>query len=432
MNMALHKTLPNLPGVYLFKNAQGGVIYIGKAKSLKKRVQTYFQKHDDWKIKSLIDEHHDVDYILTHNELEAAILEAELIKEHQPKFNVLLRDGQPFLYILFTHEPLPKIQVVRNKKEKGKYFGPFLHKQQARNAYHFLVRTFRLSLCNKQLEHGCLDYHIGTCPGSCKPDFKPEDYLFRLQLAQDVLKGKDKEFVVRIKEKIKEYNHALSFEKAKHLSEYLDNFEDIFKTIALHFSTKKFETDIFVATTPRLDIATIHQNSAHKLQHFLKLDAPASTIDCFDISHFQSRYLVGSCVRFTNGIPEKNKFRRFKIKTLDQQNDYAALQEIVTRRYKDMQDIPDLLVIDGGKGQLNAIKKIMPNASCVSLAKREERLYGDAYPEGITLDISTNVGKLFIAIRDYAHHFAISYHRLRREKEFKTTLRKIPLLIDHQ
>ncbi|HLJ31346.1 MAG TPA: hypothetical protein VKU36_02830, partial [Candidatus Babeliales bacterium] len=131
---------------------------------------------------------------------------------------------------------------------------------------------------------------------------------------------------------------------------------------------------------------------------------------------FQSSYLVGSCVRFTDGKPEKSCFRHFKIKTLIEQNDYAALQEIIQRRYRDKNDLPDLIVIDGGKGQLSAAYAVLPGAPIVSLAKREETIYGPQFPDGIRLDIQTDVGKLLIALRDYAHHFAISFHRLKRKK----------------
>ncbi len=142
---------------------------------------------------------------------------------------------------------------------------------------------------------------------------------------------------------------------------------------------------------------------------------PIYVIDCFDISHFQSKQMVGACVRFSHGVPVKNKFRRFKIKTLETQDDYAALQEIVTRRYRNG-DMPDLILIDGGKGQLNAIKKILPDATISSLAKREETLFCNAHPEGVLLDVKTPIGKLLIELRDYTHHFAISYHRLKKEK----------------
>jgi excinuclease ABC subunit C len=410
----LTKIIPALPGIYLFKNSDDAVIYIGKAKNLEKRIKSYFQKtHTDWKLQSLLSEYADIEYIITKNEIEACLLEAQLIAQHKPKFNVLLRDGQPFLYILFTNDELPTIKITRNKRQKGSYVGPFLHKQQVRKIYAYLMQTFKLNICNKKIPNGCLDYHIGTCPGTCMPTFNADEYLFRLQLARSALTGDHAQFEAHIKEKMQEYSTRHEFEKAKNIYQYLANSAIIFETIKTNFTAARFAHDIFVTTTPKPAVDT---NIAHALSTFLQTPHAIRTIDCFDISHFQSRYLVGSCVRFTDGVPDKNKFRRFSIKTLTQQNDYAALQEIVSRRYTNEQYMPDLVLIDGGKGQLSAVKKVLPNSLCVSLAKQEERLFTPIYPDGILLDVKNPVGKLLIALRDYAHHFAISYHRLQRKK----------------
>jgi len=416
----LEKSIPKLTGVYLFKDAQGAFIYIGKAKNLRHRVSSYFQKyHTDWKINQLLNEYADIDYILTPTETESLLLEAELVQKHKPKFNVLLKEGQPFLYILFTPHEIPTVELVRNKKQKGTYFGPFLQKGPARKTYRFLMQTFHLNLCNKKIELGCLDYHIGNCAGSCKPDFDTQDYTFRVSLAKEALKNNQAGFVQNVKDQMKKYCAEFAFEKAKNLNEYLHNVDTIFATLNTHFSAEKFATDIFVVSTPTPYAATSDVTINTELQTFLGFATPVRTVDCFDISHFQSSYLVGSCVRFTDGKPEKHCFRHFKIKTLTEQNDYAALQEIVERRYKNKTDIPDLIVIDGGKGQLSAAQHILPHAPIVSLAKREEILYGPQFPQGIHLDLQTNVGRLLIALRDYAHHFAISYHRLKRKKSLQ-------------
>jgi len=416
----LEKSIPKLTGVYFFKDAQGAFIYIGKAKNLHLRVNSYFKKYStDWKINQLINEYADVDYILTPTETESLLLEAELVQKHKPKFNVLLKEGQPFLYILFTPHEVPTIELVRNKKKKGTYFGPFLEKTPARKTYHFLMQTFRLNLCNKKIELGCLDYHIGNCAGSCKPDFDLTDYIFRISLAKEALKNNQDGFIQQIKDQMKKYSVEFAFEKAKRLNEYLHNFDTIFATLNTHFSADKFATDIFVVSTQTPYTSDNDATINTDLQKFLGFPTPVRTIDCFDISHFQSSYLVGSCVRFTDGKPEKHAFRHFKIKTLTEQNDYAALQEIIERRYKNKTDIPDLIVIDGGKGQLSAAQHILPHAPMVSLAKREETLYGPQFPQGIRLDLQTNVGRLLIALRDYAHHFAVSYHRLKRKKSWQ-------------
>ena len=412
------KTIPNAAGIYYFKDKEGKVLYVGKAKSLASRVRSYFQKTYDWKVMALIEEYADIDYILTKNDTEALLLEAQIVKAHKPKYNVLLKEGQPFLYLLFTtNDPLPKIEIVRSKRKKGTYFGPFLHKRQARGVAAYLIETFKLNLCNKKMPGGCLNYHLGRCAGSCLPTFDLQEYLFRLNLAIEVLQGNHKHSLKAIKEKIQEYNKAFEFEKSKRLHEYLENLDIIFETLRTRFHEKKYEHDIFVATTPT-KIAP-RDPALEELREFLQIENEIKTIDCFDISHFQSSYLVGSCVRFSNGVPDKNNFRRFKIKTLEVQNDYAALQEIITRRYRDGENIPDLVMIDGGKGQLSAAQAVLPDALIISLAKREETIYANTLPEGKKLDLHSAVGKLLIALRDYAHHFAISYHKLRRKKGFQ-------------
>lgn len=423
MYTVVNKFIPTLPGVYLFKDAQGTIVYIGKAKSLHHRVHSYFQAHNrDWKVEAIRSAYADLDFIITKNETEAMLLEAELIQRYQPELNTVFKTGQPFIYILFTNtKHLPTMTIVRNKKRKGTYFGPFLHKQQARRVHQFLLQTFQLNACNKKIANGCLDYHIGNCPGTCKTDFDKHEYLFRLELAKDVLRHQDKAFIEKIKMQLSEYNKQMAFEKSKRLHEYLENFALIFETIKTKYAPEKFTADILAATAP-VSEAPISPTIGTELATLLEIPTPISTIDCFDISHFQSHSIVGSCVRFTHGKPDKNKFRRFKIRTLTEQNDYAALQEIVMRRYKDASELPDLILIDGGKGQLSAVQALFPQAHIVSLAKKEERLFGTSVKDGITLDVKTEIGRLLIALRDYAHHFAISYHRLRQRKEIPQSI----------
>jgi len=402
-------------GVYVFKDNQGHILYIGKAKSLKKRVLSYFQKADtDWKIKGLLEEATELDFIETKNEAEALLLEAEMVRQYQPKFNVLLKSGQPFLYLLFTQDNL---EVVRLKKKKGVYFGPFIHKQQARSVFEFLIKTFRLKKCNKKIPHGCLDYHLNNCAGSCLDNFDSVQYRIRLDLARSVLEDDYKKFLKTIEDGIKSFSNALEFEKAKNLLEYKNQFETLVAVIKTKFSVEKYVTDVAQVTSSE-SVADNgnYQATAQELQKVLQLKKMPETIDCFDISHFQSNALVGSCVRFTQGRIDKNKLRRFKIKSLVVQNDYAALQECVIRRYKDGKDLPDLILIDGGKGQRNAVLPFVHDVSCISLAKREELVFSDVHQEGLPLFLTTGYGKLLIELRDYAHHFAITYHRLVRSK----------------
>jgi len=409
--------LPHLPGVYIFKNKNNKPIYIGKAKSLKRRVSSYFKPtHENWKTDLLIHEIADLDYIITQNETEALLLEVALIREQQPKFNVLLKNGQPFVYIMISKESLSQLKLVRNKKEKGAYFGPFLYKGQARSIYNFLINTLQLRVCSKKITNGCLQYHLGKCAGSCKNNFDKNAYLFRLNLALNILNGKTDTLKQNLRKHIEKYNQQLAFEQSKKLTEIVNNLHYILNTIQLHFNSARYNGDIYLALEQySFDDKAIGK----KLASLLKLDNEPKTIDCFDISHFQSQHIVGSCIRFVRGIPDKNHFRRFKIKNLSMQNDYAALKEIVQRRYKDKKELPDLMLIDGGKGQRNIIQALLPHATIISLAKKEEKLFSSAYTEGKKIDAKTDEGRLLIALRDYAHHFAITYHRTKRGAFFK-------------
>lgn len=412
--------LPKLPGVYLFKDAQGVVIYIGKAKSLNHRVRSYFTNYKtDWKITSLIDEHETIAHVVTATEHEALVLEASLIGQYQPKYNRLLKEGQPFVYILYTQDPLPSFSIVRNKKKKGTYFGPFIHKMHARKAVQFLIHTFQLLLCNKKIANGCLYYHINKCAGSCKPDFDTAAYVTRAELALNVLENNRDAFIKEIKQEIATSSKELKFERARRMLGYLQTVDAIFETLNHHLSHATYASAVAHALTPRTYSPRIDSPDilAHELQQLTGSNRPIRTIDCFDISHFQSKHIVGSCIRFVDGKPDKAKFRRFMVKTLSQQNDYAALQEIISRRYKKHpDDMPDLILIDGGIGQLNAIRSILPDAPLASLAKREERLHTLDNQEGIILDKHTTTGQTLIALRDYTHHFAITYHRLKQNR----------------
>lgn len=426
MDMSKLSRLPTSAGVYLFKDATNAVLYIGKATSLRSRVRSYFRKQYDPRIEALRQEITDVATIGTKNEIEASLLEAELIKKHTPRFNVLLKDGQPFVYLTISAGPLPELLLVRNKKHKDwAYFGPFLYKGKARSAHRFLITTFKLKICGKKIENGCLEYHLGLCSGSCTPSFDREGYLFRLALAQKVLEQNHAQFLKLVQEKIQEHATRLEFETARQYHTYTQTFAHIFEVIRTRFNPERYAVAELHSTAPHT-AQNLDESVGKELQTFLSLEHEPHTIDCFDISHFQGRELVGSCIRFTNGKPDKNKFRRFKIKTLTDQNDYAALQEIVSRRYRNAKELPDLILIDGGKGQLNAVKLLVPHTPCISLAKREETLFGEKFPEGTQITAHTAVGRLLIALRDYAHHFAVSYHKLRtRVPQTKNQKQKI-------
>ncbi len=502
------KKLPEDPGVYLFKDKQGSILYVGKAQSLRKRVYSYAKlKPTDWKGRSLLKEASNIEFRITRNSTEALILEAKLIQAHQPKYNISLKGGKPFLFFLFTQTSPPEMLLVRDKKQKGEYIGPFIHKRYVRKTYELLTKIFRLKLCHKRIENGCLYYHTGQCPGSCRSDFNLNDYKERLLLTKKILQKGPNAVIKEIENQIEISNKNCEFERSKILYSQLSELKTIEASFYKNFQStspdekhiwlmsadKKIlqifsyekgivrkkrlwltvdsiieEPDVYIrryytefacpdsiftnftinersnvkeflekwhnkhkslAIIDRIDdnppdfvllsqlmaekeIASL-KNIPAKLAELSEAHNPIKVIDCFDISHKQGLFMVGACIRFKDGQPDKDNFRLFKIKTVSNQNDYAALREIVSRRYKNAtQDLPDLILIDGGKGQFNSVKDLVGKTPLMSLAKKEERLFCDKnLQSGIKLDPNTAHGAMLIALRDYTHHFAISYHR---------------------
>lgn len=399
------KNLSKQPGLYLFKNADKEIIYIGKAKNIAKRVASYFTKQVDDKTSLLLDEATSIDTISTQSEIEALHLEAQLIKQYQPKFNILLKEGNPFIFLFISQAKVPTLSVTRKKEKKGTYFGPFISKKHAHSVYNFLLKTFRLKLCNKKIEHGCLEYHIGICAGNCTPNFDLEFYKFTLELAKQLLKSNGKQALQLLDEQIKVATQNLQFEKAQQLHTYKHDIEVIINTLKKLSSMPSKQTKQSIDKNLPLLI---------KVKQRLKLTHIPYVIDCFDISHMQGQTIVGSCIRYVHGVPEKKSFRKFSIKTIADQDDYAALREIVQRRYKNHNQEPNLVIVDGGKGQINAIKPFIHHAELVGLAKREETIFSSNLKELIKLDSHRPEDILLLQIRDYAHHFAISYHRTKR------------------
>lgn len=401
------KNLPKNPGVYIFRNKQEQIIYIGKAKSIAKRIASYFNNPDEFKVEMILQEAITLETIPVSSELEALHLEAELVKKYKPKYNILLKEGNPFIYLFFSQGQLPVLTIVRTKEKKGTYVGPFLSKKAAHSVFNFLIETFKLKLCKKKIPHGCLQYHIGICAGYCSTKFDFEFYKLRLELAKFLATKEPEKASLIIDEEIKKSSQELKFERAKKLLEYKKNFEIFSQTVqklAIMPSRKQKQDD-----SKNLDILIA-------IQKRLGLKHVPYVIDCFDISHLQSQAIVGSCIRYVDGNPEPNSFRRFQIKSLIQQNDYAALQEIVQRRYKGNKNYPNLIIVDGGKGQINAIKPYVGTAELVGLAKKEETIISSNLLNFIKLDHHRTEDLLLLQIRDKTHNFAIAYHRKKRSK----------------
>ena len=514
MNTLLQNTiraLPHVPGVYIFKNSAAEIIYIGKAKDLRNRCTSYISPDlGDIKGQAIATTATSVEYIETKSEVAALVLEAELIQHHRPQLNILLKDGQPFLYLVVTTEKIPQLLLTRTKTPRGSYFGPFIEKQPIRALYNFLTKTFRLDICNKNIPSGCLRFHMGICSGSCTQTFDEAGYRDRLMFVKKLLSGGSSSLFKELDDQISKHNEAMEFEISRKLVEYKQNVGHFFanktstldlqdtitqktsrhvwiqtpkKVIVLNEQKLKFielysfiadagepldaylttyyqqhpapasilvddtledpellknflvsrwnsetESELFCNPTGHLEHIVrlaqlqiigkeIHTDrTGVELQKFLELPSPPRIIDCFDISHTQGTNIVGASVRFVDGVPDKSGCRKFIIQSLTNQNDYAALQEVAFRRYKSHDELPDLLLIDGGKGQLNAVLAVVLDAvECASIAKREERIFSTRLPaEGKVLLQRSKAGKTLMALRDYAHHFAISFHRSRR------------------
>lgn len=403
------KNLTKKSGVYLFKNIAQEIIYIGKAKSIAQRIATYFNNPADIKTELLLQEAISIDTIPTGSETEALLLESKLIKLYQPKYNILLKDGTPYLYIFFSTEKNPSMQLVKNKDKKGVYIGPFLSKKSVRSVYNFLQSTFQLKKCKTTISHGCLEFHIGSCAGNCTSNFDQEFYRFRLLIAQQTLQENPKKTLALLNEKIKETSGALLFEQAQRLTSYKQNLEIIFKTI------KNLSN---MPSKQRKESVDQNLSLLMKIKNKLKLKHVPYVIDCFDISHMQGLSIVGACVRYVHGVPEKKSFRHFMITSLQDQNDYAALQEIVQRRYRNPLDMPNLIIVDGGKGQISAIRPFIKDTELVGLAKSEETVISSDFEHFVKLDPLNAEDALILQIRDYTHHFAISFHRKKRSEAY--------------
>lgn len=421
-------TIPQLPGVYFFKTDTGRILYIGKAKVLSHRVASYFassagksQPYVQQKIAALVAEAATIDYIVTNSEDDALLLEAYLIQLFNPPYNSALLSGDPFLYLHITADTVPLFVLTRTRAATGIYFGPFTDRRAARKTYDYLIKTFQLYICKRPIAQGCLKYHLGICAGSCRDAFDTESYSVRLQLMQKVLAGDSEAFQRTAAEALQRYHDTLDFEKARQLHGYIEHFSVINAVIKRHFSLDPYYAEIDRVVHRTESLERVYDLVEKELQKLWATQDHLVTIDCFDISHMQGRHMVASAVRFVRGIPDRSQMRRFKIRLLNGQNDYAALQEAVVRRYRNNQP-PDILLIDGGKGQLSAVTQVEPHLRVMSLAKREERLFMERYPEGYLLDHGSLLGRLLIGLRDYAHNAARGYHASLRKREISGKL----------
>lgn len=420
------KTFPTTPGVYLMKDAQGRVIYIGKAKNLRARASSYFHATAtrDRRICDWIGEVADVDHLPADGEVDALLMEARLIKDIQPKYNRDLKDDKSFPYLQITvGEDFPRVNFTRTPLDSGvKLYGPFPHAKSLRGAIQVLQRIFKFRTCSLDIQEGdprwrwfrpCLLASIGQCTAPCNLRIDRETYRRDIRRLRLFLDGKKATVLKEMNDDMREASKALQFEKAARLRDEIKALENISLRgdLAKHAQPEVFYVD------PRKGLKG--------LKKVLHLDSVPRTIDGVDIAHLGGTETVGSLVTFVDGLPFKPGYRRYRIKTVKGIDDFASIREVVSRRIETLQErdepFPDIFLIDGGKGQLNAAldafdaKKIVP-PTIISLAKREEEIYLPGLSDPIVLSRRSYALRLLQYVRDEAHRFAQHYHHMLRKK----------------
>ncbi|MCY8858708.1 excinuclease ABC subunit UvrC [Bacillus atrophaeus] len=532
--------LPDQPGCYLMKDRQQTIIYVGKAKVLKNRVRSYFTGSHDAKTQRLVTEIEDFEYIVTSSNLEALILEMNLIKKHDPKYNIMLKDDKTYPFIKITHERHPRLIVTRNvKKDKGRYFGPYPNVQAARETKKLLDRLYPLRKCSKLPDRVCLYYHLGQCLAPCVKDISEETNRQLVDEITRFLKGGYNQVKKELEGKMHEAAEDLEFERAKELRDQMAHIEstmekqkmtmndlvdrDVFayaydkgwmcvqvffirqgklieRDVSMfpmyqeadeefltfigqfysknnHFLPKEILVPDSVDQTmiEQLLETSVHQPKkgakkellmlAHKnakialkekfslierdeersigavqrLGEALNIYTP-HRIEAFDNSNIQGTNPVSAMIVFIDGKPNKKEYRKYKIKTVTGPDDYGSMREVVRRRYsrvlRENLPLPDLIIIDGGKGQINAAKDVLENelgldVPIAGLAKDDKHrtsnlLIGDPL-EAIYLERNSQEFYLLQRIQDEVHRFAISFHRqIRGKSAFQSVLDDIP------
>lgn len=568
-------SIPLLPGCYIFRDSKGTVLYVGKAKLLRNRVRSYFGRQDrlPWKTRSMVENAATLEYILTDSEIEALVLESNLIKHHRPRYNVILRDDKSFLYLKVTlNESYPRVLTTRRILNDGaNYYGPYTSAYSLRDTLNLLNRIFPYRSCalnmDKEYDRPCLDYHIKRCAGPCIRAVSQEEYGGIVQQVMRFLEGRPGDVIQNIRSEMRAASDALEFERAAVMRDRIravervlerqkitnirqgdidvigfareedeacvqvfsirgghllgrENFilehaaneedRDVIRDFLQQFYGRSMQVPqaLFLPVgirgaellrawlrEKRGGSVTLHVpkigekrrlvelagNNArqglqdHRLRHLdsqqraqvalteladvLDLDSPPVRIECYDISNIQGAYTVGAMAVFVSGLPSTGDYRRFRINTVDGPNDFASLQEMLTRRLKrlseqraeaetgkhektDGQDDgdsfdswgvkPDLLVIDGGKGQLNAVLEVLANLALhdipvLGLAKQREEIFLPGASRPITLAERSEARKLLQRVRDEAHRFAVTYHRTVRTKHtLGSLLDKVP------
>jgi excinuclease ABC subunit C len=412
------RDLPHKPGVYLFKDRFNRIIYVGKARDLQKRVSQYFHParrfRADRKTQALLESIWDLETHTVKSEPESLLLEGKLIKEYRPRYNVSFRDDKKFLLVKVNlNDPFPRFQLTRVKKDDGsRYFGPFPHSGSLRKTMSLLRRKFHLRTCRPEIPgeadyRHCLQHSIKNCSAPCVNKITRAGYLAQVRQACEFLDGASGEMLAEFRAEMTAAAQRLDFEKAAEIRNLLD---DLRRTTQ---PTKRFARQFVTTVKPTEDMLA--------LREALGLAEPPSIIECFDISNISTTHKVASMVCFRNGKPDRENYRRYRIRTVEGQDDFASMAEVVRRRYSrvlgDGIRRPGLIVVDGGKGQLgSAVRELqalgLGELPVIGLAKEREEIFRPGERAPLVIDHTSGAIRLLQRIRDEAHRFANGYHQI--------------------
>lgn len=423
------KTFPAAPGVYLMKDAAGVVLYVGKAKSLRSRASHYFTKEalENERTRELVKLIADIDFIPTDTEVDALLTESRLVKDIQPRFNVMLKDGKSFPYLqIRTREEYPRVEFTRVPRRKGvRLYGPFTSAKSLRAAIQVLQRIFQFRTCTLDIRSDedrwrwfrpCLLHSIRQCSAPCNFRVSRDDYRRQVRNLVWVMEGKKGKLIRKMEREMRAASAALLFEKAARLR---DEVEALRKLELRGDPGEDTQPHVFsMPIDPKKGMAA--------LKKVLGLPGVPRTIEGVDIAHLGGSETVASLVSFLDGLPFKQGYRRFKIKSVEGVDDFASMREVITRRFKRLHEedqvFPDILLIDGGKGQLNAALDAfrmlgIDPPTLISLAKQEEEIFRPGESESIKLSRHSAGLRLLQYVRDEAHRFAQHYHHVLRRRK---------------
>jgi excinuclease ABC subunit C len=408
-------SIPNIAGVYIFYNQENKIIYIGKAIDLKKRVNSYFRSSNSLNSakRAMVREVTNIEIKPCDGEIEALILESNLIKKYNPKYNVLLKDDKSYSYLVWTKEDFPRIFVAHKNyidkhPDKLEYLGPFVSGESLRKTLKILRKHFPYRSCKTMPKKPCIYYKLGKCEAPCIQNISKIEYQDNLSTIIDIMKGKSKNILKKLYIQMQSYAKLQKFEQALEIKQQIEALEKVSLHKGIIQSSKSYK-----------------HKYIEELQNLLKLDKLPKRIEGYDSSHFHGDKAVVSMVVFENGKPAKDQYRKFRIQLPPEGgDDFYNLNQALTRRFKRTDwPIPDLILIDGGKGQLSTVLRVQQKGNIefksipiISLAKRLEEIYMPDRDKPILLPKSAKSLQILQQVRDEAHRFAVTYHRKLRDK----------------